>query len=37
VALTLETAWNTPQSTQENYQRLGRELGLAVERHLRAK
>lgn len=35
VAVTLETAWNTPASTQEGYRRVGRELGLAVERHLR--
>jgi hypothetical protein len=35
VAVTLETAWNTPASTQDNYRRVGRELGLAVERYLR--
>ena len=35
VALTLETSWNTPNSTAENYQRVGRELGLAIERYLR--
>jgi hypothetical protein len=35
VAVCLETAWNTPQSTQENYRRVGRELGLAVERYFR--
>jgi len=35
VAVCLETAWNTPQSTPENYRRVGRELGLAVERYLR--
>jgi hypothetical protein len=34
-AVTLETAWNTPASTQENYRRVGRELGLAVERYFR--
>jgi hypothetical protein len=34
VAVTLETAWNTPNSTQENYRRIGRELGLAIERYL---
>jgi len=34
VAVTFETSWNTPASTQENYQRVGRELGLAIERHL---
>jgi hypothetical protein len=35
VSVTLETAWNTPASTTENYQRVGRELGLAIERHTR--
>ena len=35
VAVCLETAWNTPQSTPENYRRVGRELGLAIERYLR--
>ncbi len=35
VAVTLETSWNTPASTQENYRRVGRELGLAIERYLR--
>jgi hypothetical protein len=35
VSVTLETAWNTPSSTAENYQRVGRELGLAIERYLR--
>lgn len=35
VAVTLETAWNTPASTQDNYRRIGRELGLAIERYLR--
>ena len=35
VAVTLETAWNTPRSTAEGYQRVGRELGLAIERYLR--
>lgn len=34
VATTLETSWNVPESTQENYQRTGRELGLAIERYL---
>jgi hypothetical protein len=34
-AVTLETAWNTPHSTAEGYRRVGRELGLAVERYLR--
>jgi len=35
VACCLETAWNTPQSTAENYRRAGKELGLAIERYLR--
>jgi hypothetical protein len=35
VAVTLETAWNTPNSTEENYRRVGRELGLAIERYFR--
>lgn len=36
VAVTLETAWNTPHSTQDGYQQVGRELGLAIERYLSA-
>ncbi len=35
VAVTLETSWNTPASTTEGYRRVGRELGLAIERYLR--
>jgi hypothetical protein len=35
VAVTLETAWNTPHSTTDNYRRVGRELGLAIERYFR--
>ncbi len=35
VAVTLETAWNTPAGIEENYRRVGRELGLAIERYLR--
>jgi len=35
VSLTLETAWNTPESTADNYRRVGREMGLAIERYLR--
>jgi len=35
VAVTLETAWNTPDSTAEGYLTVGRQLGLAVERYLR--
>jgi hypothetical protein len=34
VAVCLETSWNTPDSTAENYRTVGRQLGLAVERHL---
>ena len=35
VAVTLETAWNTPHSTPEGYRQVGRELGLAIERYFR--
>ena len=34
VALTLETAWNTPNSTQEGYLNYGRAFGRAVGRYL---
>ncbi len=34
VAVTIETGWNTPHSTQENYRKAGRQMGLAVERFL---
>jgi hypothetical protein len=34
VSVTLETAWNTPHSTQAGYQQVGRELGQAVARYL---
>lgn len=34
VAVTLETAWNTPHSTQSNYRRVGAELGRAMARYL---
>jgi hypothetical protein len=34
VAVTLETAWNTPQSTTVGYQQVGRELGMAINRYL---
>ena len=30
VSVTLETAWNTPASTTEGYQTVGRQLGLAI-------
>ncbi|MBL8829838.1 MAG: hypothetical protein JNM18_22860 [Planctomycetaceae bacterium] len=36
VAVTLETAWNTPESTADNYRTVGRQLGLTIERYLRA-
>jgi hypothetical protein len=36
VSVTLETAWNTPNSTASGYQTVGRNLGLATERYLRA-
>jgi hypothetical protein len=35
VAVTLETSWNTPHSTQDGYLRVGKELGLAIERYFR--
>jgi Zinc carboxypeptidase len=35
VAVTLETSWNTPHSTAEGYQQVGKNLGRAVERYLR--
>ena len=34
VAVTLETAWNTPQSTTEGYMTVGRQLGKAIQRYL---
>ncbi len=37
VSVTLETPWNTPHSTTEGYQQVGKELGLAIERYFRAK
>jgi hypothetical protein len=33
VSVTLETAWNTPASTAEGYQTVGKQLGLAIERY----
>ncbi|HEY2883498.1 MAG TPA: M14-type cytosolic carboxypeptidase [Pirellulales bacterium] len=33
VSVTLETAWNTPASTAEGYQNVGRQLGMAIERY----
>lgn len=35
VAVTLETAWNTENSTTDGYRAVGRQLGLAIERYLR--
>lgn len=35
VAVTLETSWNTPASTVPGYERVGRELGKAVEEFLK--
>jgi len=34
VAVTLETAWNTPHSTVQGYETVGRQLGRAVQRYL---
>ena len=35
VAVTLETAWNTPHSTTAGYRQLGAQLGVAIERYLK--
>ena len=35
VACCLETAWNTPQSTADNYKTVGKQLGQAIERYFR--
>jgi hypothetical protein len=37
LAACLETSWNTPHSTQENYRTVGRQLGLAVADYLRRR
>jgi hypothetical protein len=37
VAVCLETAWNTPQSTTENYRAVGRRLGLTVVQYLKKR
>lgn len=37
VAVTLETAWNTPESTADGYRSVGRQLGLAIERYFRSR
>ena len=34
IAVTLETAWNTPASTTEGYQEVGRQLGRTISRYL---
>jgi hypothetical protein len=34
VAICLETSWNTPASTLENYQTVGKQLGVTIERFL---
>jgi hypothetical protein len=36
VSVTLETAWNTPDSTTSGYSSVGKGLGCALERYLRA-
>jgi hypothetical protein len=35
VAVTLETAWNTPKSTTAGYQQIGRELGNTLDQYFR--
>ena len=35
VSVTLETSWNTPNSTTDGYRTIGRELGMTIERYLR--
>ena len=35
VAVTLETAWNTADSTTDGYRTLGRQLGESIEKYLR--
>lgn len=35
VAVTLETAWNTPSSTTDGYRIVGQQLGLGIERYFR--
>ncbi len=34
VALTLETAWNRPEGTQQGYQQVGKQLGLTIALYL---
>ena len=35
VAVCLETAWNTPNSTVANYKQVGKELGVGIEKYFR--
>ncbi|MCC7333784.1 MAG: zinc carboxypeptidase [Pirellulaceae bacterium] len=35
IAVTLETSWNTPHSTTENYRTIGRQLGQSISRSLK--
>ncbi len=37
IAMTLETSWNTPNSTPENYRIIGGHLGQSISRHLMEK
>ncbi len=37
VVFSLETPWNTPQSTMAGYTAFGRQLGMAIERYFREK
>jgi hypothetical protein len=37
VPVCLETTWNSPQSTAPNYERIGKELGAAIEKYLRTR
>jgi len=37
VCVTLETAWNNPKSTPDNYRRVGRELALTAAKYLAGK
>ena len=37
LSTTLETAWNTPHSTQQGYMTVGAQLGMALARYLESK
>ena len=37
VSLTVETPWNTPQSTPAGYRETGRRLGLALSHYLQER